>query len=61
MSAPPNGNAWLVRFVDTRGMTVTKVFRQMPAATRYMDLLEDLGGKPELWQSELRWTPAGDR
>lgn len=60
-ACPPNGIAWLVRFQDTRGMTVTKIFRQITAASRYMDLVESIGGHPELWQSELRWSPAGDR
>lgn len=57
--SPSTGALYAVRYVDSRRRTVTRLFRQRPAALRYVARIEALGGTASLHRSTVgRWRRA---
>ena len=52
---------YLVRYVDTRGETVSRLHRTEPAARRFAQRVREVGGSPRVYASGCEWLEVGRR
>jgi len=55
---PRRAQLHLVRYVDRRGDTVSRIFYFRDAAERFAALVVDRGGSPTVHTAEVAWVPS---